>query len=547
MRELERKERILLVEDSYFTAMFISGFLHDNNYETIVTSKGEDAVSKIKAGLVIDLILMDIVLDGDMDGIETADQILDIIDVPIVFITSNASKDVAEKIKQVKAYGFMQKGIKKEAMMSAIEIALRLHEINTHVKRQEAMLSKIVNITQNAVVVFDEHMTVTFCNPSTVKLLGYTKEEIAGVRLTELIMTNEKLREHYEQFQLIGGSEFLEKPEELKIKCKDNTEKVIEISFSAFYFMEKWHGLGFIQDISERKKEQDKIEKSRKDYLEMIENSPVGILKCDTKGNLTYVNKKVIEILGSPSIEETKKINVFTFHLLEEYGLSDILRECIQSPNTNAREFHYITKWGKNVWIRAYARLLKEKDGISEIQIVMDEITEKKEMEEKLHHLSITDELTGAYNRRYMKERIEEEIRRGENTEIRFTIIMLDIDNFKNVNDNHGHGAGDSVLELFTQGIKKEIRKADILARWGGEEFMVLLYNTSIQNTANLAELMRIRLSQIEILNVGSVTASFGIAQYHVGDTIDTLVKRADEMMYQAKKEGKNCVRYLKG
>lgn len=307
MSELERKERILLVEDSYFTAMFISGFLHDNNYETVVTSKGEDAVSKIKAGLEIDLILMDIVLDGDMDGIETADQILDIIDVPIVFITSNASKDVAEKIKQVKAYGFMQKGIKKEAMMSAIEIALRLHEINTHVKRQEAMLSKIVNITQNAVVVFDEHMTVTFCNPSTVKLLGYTKEEIAGVRLTELIMTNEKLREHYEQFQLIGGSEFLEKPEELKIKCKDNTEKVIEISFSAFYFMEKWHGLGFIQDISERKKEQDKIEKSRKDYLEMIENSPVGILKCDTKGNLTYVNKKVIEILGSPSIEETKK------------------------------------------------------------------------------------------------------------------------------------------------------------------------------------------------------------------------------------------------
>ncbi|MDD3139347.1 MAG: diguanylate cyclase [Lachnospiraceae bacterium] len=547
MSELERKERILLVEDSYFTAMFISGFLHDNNYETIVTSKGEDAVSKIKAGLVIDLILMDIVLDGDMDGIETADQILDIIDVPIVFITSNASKDIAEKIKQVKAYGFMQKGIKKEAMMSAIEIALRLHEINTHVKRQEAMLSKIVNITQNAVVVFDEHMSVTFCNPSMVKLLGYTKEEIAGVRLTELIMTNEKLREHYEQFQLIGGSEFLEKPEELKIKCKDNTEKVIEISFSAFYFMEKWHGLGFIQDISERKKEQDKIEKNRKDYLEMIENSPVGILKCDTKGNLTYVNKKVIEILGSPSIEETKKINVFTFHLLEEYGLSDILRECIQSPNTNAREFHYITKWGKNVWIRAYARLLKEKDGISEIQIVMDEITEKKEMEEKLHYLSITDELTGAYNRRYMKERIEEEIRRGENTEIRFTIIMLDIDNFKNVNDNHGHGAGDSVLELFTQGIKKEIRKADILARWGGEEFMVLLYNTSIQNTANLAELMRIRLSQIEILNVGSVTASFGIAQYHVGDTIDTLVKRADAMMYQAKKEGKNCVRYLKG
>lgn len=233
--------------------------------------------------------------------------------------------------------------------------------------------------------------------------------------------------------------------------------------------------------------------------------------------------------------------------MLEEYGLSDILRECIQSPNTNAREFHYITKWGKNVWIRAYARLLKEKDGISEIQIIMDEITEKKEMEEKLHHLSITDELTGAYNRRYMKERIEEEIRRGETTEIRFTIIMLDIDNFKNVNDNHGHGAGDSVLELFTQGIKKEIRKADILARWGGEEFMVLLYNTSIQNTANLAELMRIRLSQIEILNVGSVTASFGIAQYHVGDTIDTLVKRADEMMYQAKKEGKNCVRYLKG
>lgn len=93
--------------------------------------------------------------------------------------------------------------------------------------------------------------------------------------------------------------------------------------------------------------------------------------------------------------------------------------------------------------------------------------------------------------------------------------------------------------------IKGRIRKIDILARWGGEEFLILLPDTSLENAVYLAEMLRERLSKMEIPEAGRIIASFGVADYFSEDTIDTLVKKADDMIYKAKNEGRNCVRYM--
>jgi len=163
--------------------------------------------------------------------------------------------------------------------------------------------------------------------------------------------------------------------------------------------------------------------------------------------------------------------------------------------------------------------------------------------EEQLRHLSVTDTLTNTYNRRYFVQKLEEEIERAKRLGSKFSLVMLDIDHFKKINDNFGHNAGDLALKSMTQMIKNRIRKIDVLARWGGEEFAILLPDTPVKNAVTLAEDLRKKLSQMDIPGVGRVTASFGVAGYCPGDNVDSLVNKADNMMYEAKAVGRNCVR----
>jgi diguanylate cyclase (GGDEF)-like protein/PAS domain S-box-containing protein len=182
---------------------------------------------------------------------------------------------------------------------------------------------------------------------------------------------------------------------------------------------------------------------------------------------------------------------------------------------------------------------------------IVRDISERKRLEEEnkrknaeLRHLAITDVLTNAYNRRYFMQRLEEEIERSKRADRKFSLIMLDIDRFKSINDRFGHNVGDLVLKSTVELIKNRIRKIDILARWGGEEFVILLPDTTVKNAVRLAEELRESLSRIDIPYVGHVTASFGVAGYCPGDTVDTLLQRADNHMYEAKAAGRNCVRY---
>jgi diguanylate cyclase (GGDEF)-like protein len=174
-----------------------------------------------------------------------------------------------------------------------------------------------------------------------------------------------------------------------------------------------------------------------------------------------------------------------------------------------------------------------------------NDVTRYKKMEEELRCLSVTDCLTNSYNRRYFTKKLEEETERARRTGSKFSLIMLDIDRFKSINDRFGHNAGDSVLKSMAELIKNRIRKIDTLARWGGEEFVILLPDTTVKNAVRLAEELRESISRMDIPGVGRVTASFGVAGYCPGDTIDTLIQRADNYMYEAKAAGRDSVRYM--
>ena len=161
---------------------------------------------------------------------------------------------------------------------------------------------------------------------------------------------------------------------------------------------------------------------------------------------------------------------------------------------------------------------------------------------ETIVRIAQLDPLTGAYNRRYLTGKLQEEIDRAARTKRPFSLVMLDIDHFKQINDRFGHHAGDTALKALVEMIKRRIRRIDNLARWGGEEFLILLPETSGVNAALLAEEFCGTLFREGIPEVGQMTASFGVASYREGDSIDSLVNRADDQMYRAKQTGRNRV-----
>ena len=167
------------------------------------------------------------------------------------------------------------------------------------------------------------------------------------------------------------------------------------------------------------------------------------------------------------------------------------------------------------------------------------------QLNESLHQielLAVTDSLTDTYNRRKFDEIVLDEHQRAQKSKIPFSLIMLDIDHFKYVNDTYGHNVGDQVLKHLCSLIRGMIRQYDQLIRWGGEEFLLLLPATEIAEAGLFAERIRIAIEGEPFATAGRITISAGVAQLRAGDDIDSLLQQVDSVLYRAKQEGRNRV-----
>lgn len=166
-------------------------------------------------------------------------------------------------------------------------------------------------------------------------------------------------------------------------------------------------------------------------------------------------------------------------------------------------------------------------------------------LNKKLDLLSRRDSLTGLSNRRDIIDRIGQEVSRCERNRETFCLLMADIDNFKQVNDTHDHAFGDLVLKNVGSALAQTTQKRDCVARWGGEEFLVLLSDTTLEDAVHIAERLRKKIAELDCTAgdvTRRVTLSIGVMQYDQTSSIGELIKQADQLMYVAKREGKNRV-----
>jgi diguanylate cyclase (GGDEF)-like protein/PAS domain S-box-containing protein len=310
-------------------------------------------------------------------------------------------------------------------------------------------------------------------------------------------------------------------------------------------------------DISDRIEMEKSLRESEEKFRFMAENSGDVVWHMDRNFILDYISpaderirgytqKEVLgtslwDMLKPDDVEIAKKAET---KLLEQEG-----QEYFSGMSTY--EFEVNRKDGKSIWVEITTHPHYDiGHKIIGFHGVTREITERKRLQEELRNQAATDVLTGIANRRRFMELFDLEMKRVHRYQTRMSIILMDIDDFKQINDSCGHAVGDVVLKEFADCCQQSIREIDLLARFGGDEFIIMLPQTSVDQAELIAERITKNLEELVVDQNGythQVTASMGIAALtQPFETLDDLVKKADEALYKSKNDGKNQSRINK-
>lgn len=300
-----------------------------------------------------------------------------------------------------------------------------------------------------------------------------------------------------------------------------------------------------------RKLNQKLQQQQLENFRDLYENAPIGYITLSSSVLITNVNKMLLSYLGYERGELVNKVNLKDLVVDEHEKPTEELIDALKSAQNQQKRLKMRGKNGKYLKILEAACNLSSRDSAAPTLEVgrfsVLDISEQAELERRLKHLAQSDPLTGLANRRYFEEFSDHEFERAVRKKTPLTAIALDIDHFKSVNDTYGHDIGDDVLIALAKRCEKILRATDIMARFGGEEFVILLSDTSYEEAFAKAEEIRLALAALTIDLPGgstlSFTTSFGVAALsNEINSIDKLLKAADTALYKAKQTGRNKV-----
>jgi diguanylate cyclase (GGDEF)-like protein/PAS domain S-box-containing protein len=285
-----------------------------------------------------------------------------------------------------------------------------------------------------------------------------------------------------------------------------------------------------------------------------------AVVVADLTGKITMFNKGAENIF---ELDESMALGDNLFRLCTESTPDGpvISRMLVENKRIENLRSELVGIMGKRTQVLLTVNFVEDEDGQpvaivavikdnSQLEKLLSEVTQKKEEVERLYveveKLSVTDEKTGLYNSRYFQRQIADEyerMKRGHMAEL--SLIVIDIDHFKKFNDTYGHQTGDDVLKAVAEVLKRTVRKIDVPARFGGEEFMVILPATGREGALRLAERIRVAVAELKVPVQGkgnvSVTISLGVRTHSPKDsTVGMFIHEADEAMYRAKQSGRN-------
>lgn len=273
--------RVMIVEDDRIVAKDLQNSLESFGFDvSSIASSGTEALVRAKEDRP-DLVLMDIILKGEIDGIEAADQIRSRFNIPVVYLTAYSDEKVLERAKVTEPFGYIIKPFEDRELFSAIEIALYKHKAEEALRESEEKFRSITVCAQDTIIMMDHEGNISYSNEAMENIFGYSSEEILGKELHALFVPEryqQAFSEGLEVFKLSGKGGAISKLVELNALRKDGTEFPIELSLSSVRVKGKWHALGIIRDISERKSAEKDKERLQDQLLQSQKMESIGTL-----------------------------------------------------------------------------------------------------------------------------------------------------------------------------------------------------------------------------------------------------------------------------
>ncbi len=291
-----------------------------------------------------------------------------------------------------------------------------------------------------------------------------------------------------------------------------------------------------------------KVLQNRRYIIELIDLQQDMIIVSDGK-DIEQANRSFLEFFGYKSLKSFKKDHQCVCDMfLKKKGYLQAMyddKHWIEYLQTNSEKAHKVQILNLNKNVRIFSVSVNYIKSSKKYFILFRDITKEERRREDLEERANLDTLTQIYNRNRFDYYLSEKLKKAENKEEIFSLVMFDIDHFKDVNDTFGHDVGDIVLKELTKLVRSQIRNSDIFARWGGEEFMIIV-STDMNTAEMFAEKLRHSLEIHNFEQVKRVTCSFGITEYRESDTRESIMKRCDTMLYSAKEAGRNCIAAIK-
>lgn len=378
-------------------------------------------------------------------------------------------------------------------------------------------------------------------NKQFEEITGLKGCEVIGKTIKEICLQYDEMAQEW--IKAIGDSSFNKKTFEWKI-CDELKEKYIKV---IIFYVDKYNFGAIYEDVTK--------EYLAKKQVEFFIESNIDLLcVTDTRGKAIKVNKEFQNVLGY----EAGQLNISLIHKDDVEETLKAIKEINEKKTRVTFINRYSCKYGgyrniewcgilhgKYIYIsgRDITEKIKMEEKIKNINSDLMKLTEElKEKNEILKHIANTDELTSLYNRYFFKQIIKDKIEYADTHNEIMSLIIFDLDYFKQVNDNWGHPVGDEVLKTTALIAKDAIRNTDFLVRWGGEEFIILMPKTNLNDAVFVVERIRKKIQENIYEEVEHLTCSFGVAERLKNESFKKWYKKADEALYSAKCNGRNCI-----
>lgn len=397
----------------------------------------------------------------------------------------------------------------------------------------------------NSVVITDANSTgdgprIVYANPSFENMTGYSVVELIGKspKILQGPLTDRSVIEEMRVCMRTGKYFEGTTINYNKAGCPYNVE------WSISPIKDQFGVIQYFVSVQKNITAFIKAQQERNLLAKALNDSPDCVMITDVENKIVFVNTGFEQLTGYKQDEVLGKEPSFLWHAMPDALPSNpnsapadkITHFRLQEPN--------LQKDGSLFYVdQSIAHITDEAGKITHYVSFSKDSTDRLKRELALKDLASRDPLTGLLNRRsgeHLLKQYDDEKRQSKKS---LCLIMIDIDNFKKINDTFGHAIGDQILISSSQLLKNKARNTDSFIRWGGEEFLIIVQNSRLKDALEFAERIRKSIEQHTDQVVGRITASFGVAESSLDEGTASLLNRADKALYKAKLDGKNCVK----